>query len=80
MKDIKTIVQQTVDKIHNDMPSVSGILSVNCVFRQQLFENNGYLQDYLDEMSFAPHCGFFGYGEHYNGQFVNQSMSCAVFE
>ncbi|MBR4225078.1 MAG: FIST C-terminal domain-containing protein [Oscillospiraceae bacterium] len=80
LKDIKTIVQQTVDKIHNDMPSVSGILSVNCVFRQQLFENNGYLQDYLDEMSFAPHCGFFGYGEHYNGQFVNQSMSCAVFE
>ena len=24
--------------------------------------------------------GLIGYGEHYNGQFVNQTMTCVVFE
>ncbi len=26
------------------------------------------------------HAGLVGFGEHYNSQFVNQTMSCVVFE
>ena len=36
---------------------------------------------YLREMSaLGSHAGFVGYGEHYNNRFVNQSMTCVVFE
>ena len=39
------------------------------------------MQQYLKEMStLGSHAGFIGYGEHFNNQFVNQSMSCVVFE
>ncbi len=80
LKDIRTIVKQTIENIHSEMDRISGIVSVNCVFRRSLFDEKNYLQEYLDLMNIAPHCGFFGYGEHYNGQFVNQTMSCVAFE
>ena len=52
-----------------------------CVVTQiKTEENDGYKAEYLKEMSFAPHIGFFSYGEHYENQFINQTMSCAVFE
>ena len=38
---------------------------------------NSYLQDMA---SLGSHAGFVGYGEHYNNRFVNQSMTCVVFE
>ena len=39
------------------------------------------MMDYLKEMgTLGNHAGFVGYGEHYNNQFVNQSMTCVVFE
>jgi hypothetical protein len=28
----------------------------------------------------GSHGGLVGYGEHYNNRFVNQSMTCVVFE
>ena len=80
LKDYKAIVRQTIDIIRTDFPRIAGIISVNCILRQQLFENDGYKAEYLKEMSFAPHIGFFSYGEHYENQFINQTMSCAVFE
>ena len=39
------------------------------------------MRQYLNEMgTLGSYTGFVGYGEHYNNQFVNQSMSCVVFE
>lgn len=39
------------------------------------------MPSYLREMtSLGCHAGFVGYGEHYNNPFVNQSMTCVVFE
>ena len=80
LKDYKKIVKQTIENIKTDFPRIAGIVSVNCIYRQQLFEKEHYLPEYLKEMSFAPHVGFFSYGEHYEDQFINQTMSCAVFE
>lgn len=81
LQDYKKIAQETIDCIRNDFQHVSAVFSVNCMFRYLLFLENNILQDYLNTMStLGSHAGLVGYGEHYNNQFVNQSMSCVVFE
>ena len=43
--------------------------------------NEHYFETYLKSMSvLGDHAGLIGYGEHYNQQFVNQTMTCVVFE
>lgn len=79
--DYKEIVNQTIQAIQRDFSRISAVFSVNCLFRYRLFSDNHYMQEYLHEMSrLGNHAGFVGYGEHYNNQFVNQSMTCVVFE
>lgn len=79
--DYREIVKETMRNICRDFPKRSAIFSVNCLFRYKLFSENGYMQEYLTEMGkLGNHAGLVGYGEHYNNQFVNQSMTCAVFE
>lgn len=74
-------VKNTIQNIKNDFPTISAVFSVNCLFRYLLFTENNYMQEYLNEMqALGNHVGFVGYGEHYNNQFVNQSMTCVVFE
>ena len=78
--DYKAIVKDTIGKICRDFPRRSAVFSVNCLFRYKLFSENGYMQEYLGEMgTLGSHAGLVGYGEHYNNQFVNQSMTCVVF-
>ncbi len=79
--DYREIVKNTIRKIYQDFPKISAVFSVNCLFRYLLFTENNYMQEYLKEMgTLGNHAGFVGYGEHYNNQFVNQSMTCVVFE
>lgn len=79
--DYRAIVKNTIQTIYRDFPKRSAVFSVNCLFRYLLFNENHYMQEYLREMScLGNHVGFVGYGEHYNNQFVNQSMTCVVFE
>lgn len=79
--DYKEVVRQTIREIQRDFPRISAVFSVNCLFRYLLFTQNNYMQEYLDEMgALGNHAGFVGYGEHYNNRFVNQSMTCVVFE
>lgn len=79
--DYKSIVKNTIRNIRQDFPRISAVFSVNCLFRYLLFTENHYMQEYLDDMrTLGSHAGFVGYGEHYNNQFVNQSMTCVVFE
>ncbi len=79
--DYKAIVKNTIQSIRKDFPKVSAVFSVNCLFRYLLFTENGYFGEYLKEMgALGTHAGLVGYGEHYNGQFVNQSMTCVAFE
>jgi hypothetical protein len=81
LKDVREIVSETVGRIKSDFSSVSAIFSVNCIFRHELFEETGFTNEYLGIMSSLgnSYCGFVGNGEHYCDQFLNQSMSCAVF-
>ncbi len=79
--DYRKIVKNTIQTIHRDFPKISAVFSINCLFRYLLFSDNHYMQEYLKEMSaLGNHAGIVGYGEHYNNQFINQSMSCVVFE
>ncbi len=79
--DYEAIVKETIQAICRDFPKRSAVFSVNCLFRYKLFSERNYMQKYLQEMaSLGSHAGFVGYGEHYNNRFVNQSMTCAVFE
>lgn len=77
----KEIVKNTIRTIKRDFPKISAVFSVNCLFRYLLFTENNYMNEYLREMSaLNSHAGLVGYGEHYNNRFVNQSMTCVVFE
>ena len=79
--DYQAIVKNTIQQICQEFPQRSAIFSVNCLFRYKLFSEHNYMQAYLREMAaLGCHAGFIGYGEHYNNRFVNQSMTCVVFE
>ena len=79
--DFRAIVKETIHTIQHDFPRLSAVFSVNCLFRYKLFSEHGYMQAYLRDMAaLGCHAGFVGYGEHYNNRFVNQSMTCVVFE
>lgn len=79
--DYKETVRNTIRRIQQDFPRISAVFSVNCLFRYLLFTQNQYMQEYLSDMSLlGSHAGLVGYGEHYNNRFVNQSMTCVVFE
>ena len=79
--DYQAIVKNTIQQICQEFPRRSAIFSVNCLFRYKLFSEHNYMQAYLREMAaLGCHAGFIGYGEHYNNRFVNQSMTCVVFE
>lgn len=81
LADYKEVVQNTIRQIKSDFSRVSAVFSVNCLFRYLLFTDNHYMQEYLQDMSaLGNHAGLVGYGEHYNNRFVNQSMTCVVFE
>ncbi len=79
--DYRAIVDKTIADICRDFPKRSAVFSVNCLFRYKLFTEQRYMATYLQEMAkLGSHAGLVGYGEHYNSQFVNQSMTCVVFE
>lgn len=79
--DYREIVKGTIDQIHRDFSKISAVFSINCLFRYLLFTDNHYMDEYLKSMSaLGSHVGLVGYGEHYNNRFVNQSMTCVVFE
>ncbi|MCI8801559.1 FIST N-terminal domain-containing protein [Acetatifactor muris] len=79
--DYRAIVQDTIRTICREFPKRSAVFSVNCLFRYKLFSEHNYMQSYLKEMgALGAHAGLVGYGEHYNNRFVNQSMTCVVFE
>ncbi len=79
--DYQAITKDTIQRICREFPRRSAVFSVNCLFRYKLFSERNYMHTYLQEMAaLGSHAGFVGYGEHYNNRFVNQSMTCVVFE
>ncbi len=81
MGDYREVVQDTIARIRSELGGASAVLSINCLFRYIMFSDEQYWDSYLAEMcrSFS-HAGMVGVGEHYNTQFVNQTMCCLAFE
>ena len=81
LQDPDGIGAETVSAIRQDFSHISGVFSINCFFRYLLFSQEHRLDSYLKTMgSLNNHAGLFGFGEHHNHQFVNQTMVCVVFE
>lgn len=81
LDDYETVVQNTIQSIKKDFAHISGIFSINCLFRYLLFQDLNYASAYFKKMSgLGTHIGFIGYGEHYKQQHTNQTFSCVVFE
>lgn len=79
--DIPQIVDQTVAQMKREFPRLSGIFSINCLFRYLMFQEQNYMGTYLKNIgSLGTHAGLIGLGEHYNEHHTNQTMSCVVFE
>lgn len=79
--DYKSIIQSTVDKMKQDMPSIKGAFSINCILRYLMFQDMNYMGDYLKTMNkIGSHVGLVGCGEHYRTQHVNQTMTCFAFD
>ena len=80
-RDMHEVVRETIDNIKRDFRSISAVFSVNCLFRYIMMQDLGITDSYLRQMcELGTHCGFVGYGEHVNDQFINQTMTCMVFE
>lgn len=78
--DHAEIANETIGRIRADFSNISGVFAVNCAFRYLYFKEHNFLGSYLQSMSkLGSFCGFVGNGEHYNDQFINQTMSCVVF-
>lgn len=82
LQDYKEINRNTVAAIRSDVPNPKLILSVNCIYRYILFNQEGYLKTFLGDVmgSLGTFPGYVGGGEQYLHQHVNQTMVCAVFE
>ena len=79
--DYEAIIQDTVSKIKQDIPSLKGVFSINCILRYLMFNDLNYMGDYLRTMNqLGTHVGLVGCGEHYRTQHVNQTMTCFAFD
>lgn len=80
--DYKKVINETVDKVKNEIPNPSLSIMINCLARSMLFEKDGYINEFAKNMSRAlgNYIGFAGYGEQLNHQHFNQTMVLAVFE
>ena len=79
--DYREVVQDTISRIKSELGGTPTVLSVNCLFRYIMFNDEHYWEGYLADMSRSfSHAGVVGVGEHYNTQFVNQTMCCLAFE
>lgn len=81
LEDYTEVLKDTIANIRQDFRHISGVFSINCIFRYLLFTQEKHFDEYLKTMStLGAHAGLVGFGEHCNEQFVNQTMTCVVFE
>jgi hypothetical protein len=79
--DYKNIEGETRKHIKDEMPKISLVFSVDCIYRYLLYKGDHYFDTYARDMaSLGNHMGLVSGGEQFNNQHVNQTMVCAVFE
>lgn len=79
--DWKDFMKQNMDELTGGF-RIAGLLTINCILRYLLFEQNHYTSNYGKMLNDASGGTFFGIvsdGEQYVEQHVNQSMVCLAF-
>lgn len=67
LMDYRRINEDTCRKIKSFSSKPSMVIAVNCIYRYLLFQQEGYLGEFLTNMSkLAPFSGYIGGGEQYN--------------
>lgn len=80
--DYKEVINETIHKVKEEVQNPSLAIMINCLARSMLFEGDGYLNKFAQDMGSAlgNYIGFAGYGEQLGEQHFNQTMVLAVFE
>ncbi len=80
--DYRSVIKRTLELVRQECKRPSLTLMVNCLARSILFESEGYLNEFAQEVgaSVGNFIGFAGYGEQLKEQHFNQTMILAVFE
>ena len=74
-------MKQNMDDLKSGS-QIAGLITINCILRYLLFEQNHYTSSYGKMLNDASGGTFFGIvsdGEQYVEQHVNQSMVCVAF-
>lgn len=79
--DYDQIEKETRRQIQADAHRISLVISVDCIYRYLLYQQEHYLDTYRKDMAALGNwVGVVTGGEQFNNQHVNQTMVCAVFE
>lgn len=80
--DYENIIKNHLESIKRDYPNAATMVTIDCVYRYQLFTIEGKLDWYAESLGNLGirTIGILGDGEQYDVQHCNQSMICAIFE
>ena len=71
--------KETLEKIRSEFREIYGVFCVNCILRFLQFEKEGVLQEISRGIgSLGKYGGFVSYGEQYNKQHLNQTLTLLV--
>ena len=79
--DIKRVWNETAQRVLNEIPKPSFSISVNCILRSFLFENENCFGEFVNHLrTYGNFIGFSGFGEQLDFLHLNQTMVLLVFE
>lgn len=79
--NFRRVWNETVQRVKNDIEKPSFTISINCLSRSRLFENESLFGEFVNVLrSHGKFIGVSGYGEQLNYIHLNQTMILIVFE
>ena len=79
--NIKRVWKETVERVKNDFKEPAFTISINCLSRSRLFENENCFGEFVNVLrNYGTFIGVSGYGEQLNFVHLNQTMILLVFE
>lgn len=80
-KDPIKVLDETINKVKNEMPNISGSIVINCIFRTLLFKEKNITSEFTSRLQkLGPFAGITSYGEQLNNKHLNQTMLLICFE
>lgn len=81
LKDPMKVLDKTIHTIKSEMPSISGSIVINCIFRTLLFKEKNLTNAFTSKLqNLSSFAGITSYGEQLNNKHLNQTMILICFE